>query len=168
MQAPTQAEESPKGEAVSLKLAEDKRKQQRNAPEAAEPAESSPKIQARSQAGESSKSAAVSFKRAEDERQQHSKSPEAAIEDIFDREWEYTRRLFSQANQLHRQAKPLIQCLSLQDIQNGIPAKVWSTEYRQWVPAWAAPQYDQLQDGCLLYTSPSPRDRQKSRMPSSA
>ena len=23
-------------------------------------------------------------------------------------------------------------------------------------------------DGCLLYTSPSPRDRQKSRMPSSA
>ena len=25
-----------------------------------------------------------------------------------------------------------------------------------------------LQEGCLLYTSPSPRDRQKSRMPSSA
>ena len=25
-----------------------------------------------------------------------------------------------------------------------------------------------LLDGCLLYTSPSPRDRQKSRMPSSA
>ena len=25
-----------------------------------------------------------------------------------------------------------------------------------------------LGDGCLLYTSPSPRDRQKSRMPSSA
>ena len=25
-----------------------------------------------------------------------------------------------------------------------------------------------LMDGCLLYTSPSPRDRQKSRMPSSA
>ena len=25
-----------------------------------------------------------------------------------------------------------------------------------------------LPDGCLLYTSPSPRDRQKSRMPSSA
>ena len=24
------------------------------------------------------------------------------------------------------------------------------------------------QEGCLLYTSPSPRDRQKSRMPSSA
>ena len=27
--------------------------------------------------------------------------------------------------------------------------------------------YDPL-EGCLLYTSPSPRDRQKSRMPSSA
>ena len=26
----------------------------------------------------------------------------------------------------------------------------------------------QLAEGCLLYTSPSPRDRQKSRMPSSA
>ena len=25
-----------------------------------------------------------------------------------------------------------------------------------------------LNNGCLLYTSPSPRDRQKSRMPSSA
>ena len=25
-----------------------------------------------------------------------------------------------------------------------------------------------IDDGCLLYTSPSPRDRQKSRMPSSA
>ena len=25
-----------------------------------------------------------------------------------------------------------------------------------------------LENGCLLYTSPSPRDRQKSRMPSSA
>ena len=27
---------------------------------------------------------------------------------------------------------------------------------------------DGLYNGCLLYTSPSPRDRQKSRMPSSA
>ena len=27
---------------------------------------------------------------------------------------------------------------------------------------------DDLRDICLLYTSPSPRDRQKSRMPSSA
>ena len=28
--------------------------------------------------------------------------------------------------------------------------------------------YDRLDDGCLLYTSPSPRDRTRSRMPSSA
>ena len=28
--------------------------------------------------------------------------------------------------------------------------------------------YDTVRKGCLLYTSPSPRDRQKSRMPSSA
>ena len=28
--------------------------------------------------------------------------------------------------------------------------------------------YDEMIDSCLLYTSPSPRDRQKSRMPSSA
>ena len=28
--------------------------------------------------------------------------------------------------------------------------------------------YDRLYDGCLLYTSPSPRDRTRSRMPSSA
>ena len=30
------------------------------------------------------------------------------------------------------------------------------------------PQIDRLLTSCLLYTSPSPRDRQKSRMPSSA
>jgi hypothetical protein len=29
-------------------------------------------------------------------------------------------------------------------------------------------KYDNFINGCLLYTSPSPRDRQKSRMPSSA
>ena len=28
--------------------------------------------------------------------------------------------------------------------------------------------YEEWDEGCLLYTSPSPRDRQKSRMPSSA
>ena len=32
--------------------------------------------------------------------------------------------------------------------------------------AFGAPRI--TKDGCLLYTSPSPRDRQKSRMPSSA
>ena len=33
---------------------------------------------------------------------------------------------------------------------------------------WQPEVYRQLEDPCLLYTSPSPRDRQKSRMPSSA
>ena len=32
---------------------------------------------------------------------------------------------------------------------------------------WAA-KYDTVIEGCLLYTSPSPRDRTRSRMPSSA
>ena len=38
-------------------------------------------------------------------------------------------------------------------------------------PAWDCVPYDRISpnaDICLLYTSPSPRDRQKSRMPSSA
>ena len=36
--------------------------------------------------------------------------------------------------------------------------------------AWRSRDYDKMKSmcTCLLYTSPSPRDRQKSRMPSSA
>ena len=34
--------------------------------------------------------------------------------------------------------------------------------------AWRSGILDREEYGCLLYTSPSPRDRQKSRMPSSA
>ena len=43
-----------------------------------------------------------------------------------------------------------------------------------WMAGWLAGWMDGWMDGwmhaciCLLYTSPSPRDRQKSRMPSSA
>ena len=36
------------------------------------------------------------------------------------------------------------------------------------VIACVEPSKDYLDGSCLLYTSPSPRDRQKSRMPSSA
>ena len=36
------------------------------------------------------------------------------------------------------------------------------------LPAFAVAIYDTTIGACLLYTSPSPRDRQKSRMPSSA
>ena len=35
-----------------------------------------------------------------------------------------------------------------------------------WIPYSLQP--DDIDNTCLLYTSPSPRDRQKSRMPSSA
>ena len=35
-------------------------------------------------------------------------------------------------------------------------------------PRWPANRRRAMSIGCLLYTSPSPRDRQKSRMPSSA
>ena len=36
------------------------------------------------------------------------------------------------------------------------------------LPLWLAPKQVAILPICLLYTSPSPRDRQKSRMPSSA
>ena len=42
------------------------------------------------------------------------------------------------------------------DVQN--EGWTWNTEFN----------YETLPKHCLLYTSPSPRDRQKSRMPSSA
>ena len=37
-----------------------------------------------------------------------------------------------------------------------------------WVLIWAALPHDLRSRTCLLYTSPSPRDRTRSRMPSSA
>ena len=46
-----------------------------------------------------------------------------------------------------------------------------TTEYRFGIPPTnfrVAPKRWQVAVACLLYTSPSPRDRQKSRMPSSA
>ena len=47
-------------------------------------------------------------------------------------------------------------------------AKLSSSGNWEWaVSAGTAIYYDECR-GCLLYTSPSPRDRQKSRMPSSA
>ena len=48
--------------------------------------------------------------------------------------------------------------------------KVWDEEFNAWEKrSLAGKRYVYVwADGCLLYTSPSPRDRQKSRMPSSA
>ena len=48
---------------------------------------------------------------------------------------------------------------------NGKPVLAQLAQSRK---ATALVQYLVLRRGCLLYTSPSPRDRQKSRMPSSA
>ena len=39
---------------------------------------------------------------------------------------------------------------------------------REWLRSQAAAELLASDDGCLLYTSPSPRDRSLSRMPSSA
>ena len=48
-------------------------------------------------------------------------------------------------------------------------AQVWVSVYNSATSRSLAHQYDQDHySDCLLYTSPSPRDRQKSRMPSSA
>ena len=49
----------------------------------------------------------------------------------------------------------------------------WLVVEPRWIPSGSMLPTLQLQDrilveNCLLYTSPSPRDRQKSRMPSSA
>ena len=59
--------------------------------------------------------------------------------------------------------------IKLVDLLNeiDIPKNKWVT-----IPASELKDYSEeifkLIDNCLLYTSPSPRDRQKSRMPSSA
>ena len=45
-----------------------------------------------------------------------------------------------------------------------LSGKQYSDNFREKTPVVAKV----LQNSCLLYTSPSPRDRQKSRMPSSA
>ena len=53
----------------------------------------------------------------------------------------------------------------------GTSEKEYDIFFRQSVDGLAkgsAVTYSGVPSGCLLYTSPSPRDRQKSRMPSSA
>ena len=51
---------------------------------------------------------------------------------------------------------------------NGCIERFWRTLKEQllWIHTFA--NIEDLNQACLLYTSPSPRDRQKSRMPSSA
>ena len=60
-------------------------------------------------------------------------------------------------------AERLVHCLSLQLVsQHHTDSSIDGDEERDVRIGVAIPE------GCLLYTSPSPRDRQKSRMPSSA
>ena len=55
------------------------------------------------------------------------------------------------------------------DVLRDIPGDRWDID-EHYSPEVAAPGKIYVRQGyyCLLYTSPSPRDRQKSRMPSSA
>ena len=53
---------------------------------------------------------------------------------------------------------------SLDDVHQAVLEETEATV----LGAMPSENYFDLHYGCLLYTSPSPRDRQKSRMPSSA
>ena len=69
----------------------------------------------------------------------------------------------------NRQPEKTIQ--TFQNLLTRIPAwadDVLETEVERITKASKCDYLDDLLLGCLLYTSPSPRDRQKSRMPSSA
>ena len=54
------------------------------------------------------------------------------------------------------------------DYSNKMPGTIFSYDEDFYTDDLPDPQIDPVLPGCLLYTSPSPRDRQKSRMPSSA
>ena len=51
--------------------------------------------------------------------------------------------------------------------EDGNLGRVYGAQWRDW-QAPGGEHVDQLAEVCLLYTSPSPRDRTRSRMPSSA
>src|SRR5665213_189560 len=69
------------------------------------------------------------------------------------------------AELLKSKGKPIL--LSL-DVQNH-PLTPNMGAFKEVIKIFRAVSFDRIAvSGCLLYTSPSPRDRQKSRMPSSA
>ena len=54
------------------------------------------------------------------------------------------------------------------DRESAPNVQIAASQFDRSTQAWTAPQFVVNRHVCLLYTSPSPRDRQKSRMPSSA
>ena len=65
-------------------------------------------------------------------------------------------------------------CASLDDTRGRVTSQVVDCGQRDALFSWAeavsadTPSLDALFNNCLLYTSPSPRDKRQSRMPSSA
>ena len=75
---------------------------------------------------------------------------------------------FEDAEEIRR----TVETLDLDEVQHGIAATE-SVEVMRWlsenqIQLNVCPTSNVMLDGCLLYTSPSPRDRTRSRMPSSA
>ena len=59
--------------------------------------------------------------------------------------------------------------INVGSLSNGVPAMIQTdTTITSAGSAFSKTESVTMGDACLLYTSPSPRDRQKSRMPSSA
>src|SRR5665213_3530666 len=85
--------------------------------------------------------------------------------------WRVRQKLSEQNMRLDGALNNMVQGLCMFDAQNRLV--VWNERYRTMYSIdpkriWHGCTIRDLLDACLLYTSPSPRDRQKSRMPSSA
>ena len=98
--------------------------------------------------------------------------------------WERTPRPSLETIELPKETEVLVVgsgytglCSSIQTSRNGLETLVLDAEYAGWggssrnggqISTSLKPGFDTLSANCLLYTSPSPRDRTRSRMPSSA
>ena len=78
---------------------------------------------------------------------------------LTEEEWECVRVCVSNA--------PIPYDITMKKIPGDILAKIGEPTPRKGEPL-TIPYYDLTPYGCLLYTSPSPRDVEESRMPSSA
>ena len=64
--------------------------------------------------------------------------------------------------------KDTLDALDARDAATALVEERFLESEREWKEILARRPMPPSSDTCLLYTSPSPRDRQKSRMPSSA